>query len=116
MNHHIDIVRVGKIAKHLVTRPYLLPEDIHADDGSYLGSEVLSQPDEVDSSLRRFEDPPGFLDLYRHPPVCKEHSRRIIGDEIDERLLHAAEHAVAVDDVAEAAGTVDGVPLVPHAL
>ena len=77
----------------------MLLEQLRGDHGPILYAQVLPEPQNVDAALGSFERPLRDLQLERETAIREQQAGGVIGDEIDQRLLHRAQHAVAVDQV-----------------
>ncbi len=101
MDHHWQVIGLGQINVLLVDWPDITAVRIRVHDGSILGAEVLSDPHEIESALCGFDGSAGDLQVDLRSPLHNKQSGRIVGEQIHEYLLHAAQVAAAVNSVAE---------------
>jgi hypothetical protein len=79
--------------------PQLSPEQIQAHHWPSLGSEVFSEPDQIDHPFRRLKRAVNDLELHGILPVHEKQTGGVIHHQIHEYAIHRPDHAGGVDHI-----------------
>ncbi|OPZ64293.1 MAG: hypothetical protein BWY83_03226 [bacterium ADurb.Bin478] len=107
VNHHRQVVGFGQVDELLMSGTNVFAIKAEADRRAALGAQILAHPKEIDGALAGLHD--AFHDLQPQvgAAVDQQQTGRFIQHKIHQHLLHGAQHAHGIDDVADAWMTDD---------
>ena len=110
VHHDGQSVRPGQVGERLVDRFDGLPVQFEAYHRRDLRAQIFSQPDEIDLAFAGFQRALHYFQRGPGSAPHEVHRRFVFHDQVAERIFHAHDPPVGVDDVGHAGiAQVEGV-------